>query len=337
VLTLNPDGSFDYTPNALFFGTDSFTYHANDGTNDSLPATVTITVDEDVAPVAVDDAYTMDQDAVLNIAAPGVLANDTDANGDPLTAALVTTTTNGSLTLNADGSFTYTPSVGFSGTDSFTYQANDGTNDSLAATVTITVNPLVINTPPTAVDDSYSTDEDTVLNVPAAGVLDNDVDDGLIAPLTASLVTATANGTLVLNADGSFSYTPNLDYNGPDSFTYLANDGEFDSIATVDITVNAVNDPPVAVDDSATVTKGNGNSVTIPVLANDSDVDGTLDPATVTVASPPSGATTTVNADGTITLTLTTGNSVARIFTYTVADDQGATSNLATVTVTVTK
>ncbi len=195
-------------------------------------------------PVAVDDAYTTDEDTPLTVAAPGVLGNDTDTDGDPLTAVLDSTTSNGTLALNADGSFTYTPNADFSGTDSFTYFANDGTSNSNLATVNITVN--LVNDPPVANDDAYTTDEDTPLTVAAPGVLGNDTDtDG--DPLTAVLDSTTSNGTLALNADGSFTYTPNADFSGTDSFTYFANDGTSNSnLATVTITVNPVNDPPVA-------------------------------------------------------------------------------------------
>jgi hypothetical protein len=294
----------------------------------------------DTPPVANDDAYSTKQDTPLAVVAPGVLDNDTDINGDALTASIVTLPSIGAVSLISDGSFTYTPNVGLFGIDSFTYVANDGANDSLPATVTITVNEVVTNTPPVAIDDAYSTDEDTTLLVPAPGVLDNDT-DGEADPLTASIVALPTNGALTLdtvNADGSFSYTPNLGYSGADTFTYVANDGEFDSnIATVNITVNAVNDPPMANDDIASVQKGNGNSVTIDVAANDTDADGTLDLTSVIVESLPSGATVTNNLDGTVTLTLTSGNSVVRLFTYTIKDDLGAISNLATVTVAVTK
>ena len=96
-------------------------------------------------PVANDDSYSTDQDIPLLVAAPVVLANDTDANNDPLTAALLDDVTSGALTLNADGSFSYTPQVSFNGEDSFTYEANDRTTTSTPATVTITVNaPLVL-------------------------------------------------------------------------------------------------------------------------------------------------------------------------------------------------
>ncbi len=193
-------------------------------------------------PVAVDDpGYAMFEDATLNIAAPGVLGNDTDVEGDPLTAVLDTNPANGTLTLNADGSFTYTPNADFNGADSFTYRANDGLADSNVATVTITVN--AVNDAPVAVDDAYTTDEDTTLNVAAPGVLGNDSDvdgDGL----TAVLDTNPANGTLTLNADGSFSYVPTPGFSGSDWFTYRADDGAAQSTpATVSITVNPAPPP----------------------------------------------------------------------------------------------
>ena len=246
-LTFNADGSFDYTPDADFSGSDSFRYTANDGLLDSNEATVTITVNaQPDAPVANDDAYNTNEDTPLSVAAPGVLTNDTDADGDPLTASLVVASgpTDGTLTLNADGSFTYTPNADFNGADSFRYTASDGLLASNEATVTITVN--AVNDAPVAADDAYAVDEDNVLNVAAPGVLANDSDPES-DPLTSAIVVASgpANGTLTFNADGSFTYTPDADFSGSDSFRYTANDGLLDSNeATVTITVNAVNDAP---------------------------------------------------------------------------------------------
>src|SRR6266850_2266164 len=203
-LTLNANGSFTYTPNANFNGTDSFTYQANDGTADSNVATVTLTVTAvNDAPTATADGYSVNEDGVLIVAAVGVLANDADIDGDPLTAVLVSGPANGSLTLNANGSFTYTPNASFNGTDSFTYQANDGSADSNVVTMTLTV--TAVNDAPVASADSYPTSEDTPLTVAAAGVLSNDTDiDG--DPLTAVLVSGPANGSLTLNANGSFNW-----------------------------------------------------------------------------------------------------------------------------------
>ena len=238
-LSLNSDGSFTYTPALNYNGPDSFTYKANDGLADSpTNATVSITVTPVNDPpgtsggIVADDAYTTPEDTTLTVVAPGVLANDTDIDGDPITAILVDSPAHGTLSLNSDGSFTYTPALNYNGPDSFTYKANDGLADSPTnATVSITVTP--VNDPPgtsggIVADDAYTTPEDTTLTVIAPGVLANDTDiDG--DPITAILVDSPAHGTLSLNSDGSFTYTPALNYNGPDSFTYKANDGLADS------------------------------------------------------------------------------------------------------------
>ena len=138
-LTLNSDGSFSYTPNTGFDGVDSFTYHASDGTTGSNIAMVTITIINS-APAATDDNYSTNKNVPLNVATPGVLANDADPDADSLSAVLDSTTTNGTLTLNSDGSFTYTPNADYVGNDTFTYHVNDGTAGSNTATVNITVN-----------------------------------------------------------------------------------------------------------------------------------------------------------------------------------------------------
>src|SRR6266508_2532639 len=188
------------------------------------------------APVAVNDSYTTNEDTALGVAALGILGNDTDVDGDALTASVVSTPANGTVTLNTlDGSFTYTPDANFNGTDSFTYQANDGTADSNVATVTLTVTP--VNDAPVALDESYTIIEDTTFVVAAAAILANDTDvDG--GALTVSLVSGPANGTVTLNPDGEFTYTPAANFNGTDSFTYKLNDGQADSnVATVTLTV----------------------------------------------------------------------------------------------------
>jgi len=214
-------------------------YHQNPPGSESGDAQATVTIDViNTPPVAVDDAYSVNEDNTLYVAAPGVLANDSDADNDPLTAILVSDPSNGTLTLNANGSFTYTPDANYNGLDSFTYLANDSVFDSNYATVNITVNPD--DDAPVAVDDAYSVNEDNTLYVAAPGVLAND-SDADNDPLTAVLVSGPSNGTLTLNANGSFTYTPDANYNGLDSFTYLANDSVFDSnYATVNITVNPV-------------------------------------------------------------------------------------------------
>jgi VCBS repeat-containing protein len=253
-LTLRADGSYAYDPRGAFdslrdgeMAADTFTYSVSDGTGavDQGMVTVIVTGVND-APVAAADAYATNEDVPLTVpAAQGVLANDSDVDGDALTAALVSGPAHGTLTLSSTGSLTYTPAADFNGTDSFTYKANDGTADSNVATVTVTVRP--VNDAPVARPDAYATDEDTPLTMAAPGVLANDTDvDG--DALQAVLVAGPSHGTLALNADGSFTYTPSANANGSDSFTYKVNDGTLDSnVALVTITVNAVQDPPVAV------------------------------------------------------------------------------------------
>ncbi|MDO8363666.1 MAG: Ig-like domain-containing protein [Actinomycetota bacterium] len=238
-LALSADGSFTYTPTGNYNGPDSFTYTANDGTDDSNTATVNITVGAaNDAPVAVDDAYNATEDTPLVVnAANGVLDNDTDVDLDSLTANTpqVTGPSHGTLALNADGSFTYTPAANYHGPDAFTYTADDGTADSNTATANITV--ASVNDAPTAVGDANVTLQNAPLVSPAPGVLANDTDpDG--DPLTAVLITPPSHGSVALAADGSYVYTPNAGYSGPDSFTYAASDGIVQSgTVTVNLTV----------------------------------------------------------------------------------------------------
>ena len=170
-----------------------------------------------------------------------MLANDTSGSGGPLTAATVSGPTHGTLTLNADGSFTYTPAAGYNGPDTFRYRASDGAG-SAQANVAIDVRPpQPVVTPPTANPDSYSTGQDTPLTVTAAtGVLANDTG----STLTAAVVTNPTHGTLALNADGSFLYTPTAGYNGPDAFTYAASNGAGSAQATATLTVQPPPVPP---------------------------------------------------------------------------------------------
>src|SRR5438034_565558 len=166
------------------------------------------------------------------------------------------------------------PALNFNGIDSFTYKASDGQAQSGIATVTITVTP-VNDAPVAANDDNYTTPEDTQLTVIAPGVLANDSEIGR-ASCRASLVDGPTHGTLTMNSYGCIVYMPALNFNGIDSFTYKASDGQAQSgVATVTITVTPVNDAPVAAnDDNYTTPEDTQLTVIAPgVLANDSDVD----------------------------------------------------------------
>ena len=215
-LELNALGDFTYTPHANFHGVDAFTYRANDGQVDSNLATVTLVVAPvNDAPVAADDNFVLDEDTPL--VAAGLLANDGDIDGDSLSVVVVDLPTHGTLAWSGDGSFTYAPNANFNGVDSFTYRASDGLLESDLATVTLVVTP--VNDAPVAADDNFALDEDTSLV--AAGLLANDGDvEG--DPLSVVVVDLPTHGTLAWSGDGSFTYTPDANFNGVDSFTYRA-------------------------------------------------------------------------------------------------------------------
>ena len=217
-----------FTNNALIVSSED---DANMGDNRSSVKTTVL----NRPPVANPDTYSVNEDTTLNIAAPGVLANDSDPDGNTITASLVNTTTNGTLMLNANGSFTYTPQTNFNGVDHFTYRATDGTDFSGTVSVTITVN--AVNDAPVARNDNYSVQSDATLNVGVPGVLTND-SDVENDPLSAVLASNPTHGTVTLNSDGSFVYVPATNFSGSDTFTYRASDGAATSgVATVTITV----------------------------------------------------------------------------------------------------
>jgi hypothetical protein len=320
---LNPDGTALYTPAAEFSGTDSFTYTLQDyeGGTDTATVTITVSVVND-APVAVDDTATVDEDNSVTIA---VLANDTDAEGNTLTVTSVSSGFHGLTVLNPDGTVTYTPLANTFGDDTFTYTISDG-NSTDTGTVTVDVTP--INDPPVAVDDLKTTNEDSIS---VAEVLANDSDPEF-QTLTIVSLTQPANGTATLKPNGTIEYQGNLNYNGPDSYTYTIQDSAgATATATVSYTVLPINDAPVGNDDTATVLED--GSVIVNVLANDTDVDaGTL---RVFSYAPGAHGTVTKNADETLTYTPAPGFSGTDSFPYQV-EDAGNLRDGAIVTVTVT-
>ncbi|MEM1003730.1 MAG: tandem-95 repeat protein [Pseudomonadota bacterium] len=226
------------------------------------------------APVAADDALSTTRNTVLVIdVAADLLANDSDADGDPLEVTGFSPPVNGSLLDNGDGTWSYTPDPGHVGGDSFTYTLSDGQGGASVGTVSLTVTDPD-NVAPVAAGDGYVVDEDTVLGVAGPGVLGND-SDANGDPLSATLVSGPASGTLVFGPDGGFSYTPEPDFAGEDSFTYRIEDGRGGSdTATATITVNGINDAPEASDAAFEVSPAApAGSVLGTVPATDADGD----------------------------------------------------------------
>ena len=326
-VTVNPDGTITYTPDSGYTGSDSFTYTVSDGNGGTATATVTITVSPmppaNSNPQADNDAQGTDEDTPVVIA---VLLNDSDPEGDHLDVAATSDPAHGSVTVNADGTVTYTPDAEYSGPDSFTYTVSDGNGGTDTATVSVTVRP--VNDAPTAVDDRASTDEDEAVTVP---VLGNDSDPEE-SPLTVTGTGDAAHGTVRLNPEGTITYTPNAGYSGTDSFEYTISDGDGGSdTGAVTVTVGQVNDAPSAGDDTASTPQG--TAVDVAVRGNDTDADG--DSLTVTAVAQPANGTVTVNSDGTVTYTPNSGYNGPDSFEYTVSDGNGGTDT-ATVRVTVT-
>jgi CSLREA domain-containing protein len=279
-LTLNSNGSFTYTPNSNYSGSDIFTYTARSVNGDSAPATVTLTVNpvNDAPAVGTNAGLTVAEGASGTIGQAQLHTTDVDNVPADLIYTLKIAPAHGTLKNNGaaiavDGTFTqddinadqiaYVHDGSETTSDSFTFDVSDGALSVTGTQFTITVNP--VNDAPVAVNDAYSTDEDTPLTVDTAhGVLANDTDsDSPHNVLTATIAAGPAHGSLTLNSDGSFTYTPTADYNGSDSFTYKANDGALDSnVATVTLTVNPVNDAP-AIGTNAGLTMAEGTSGTI--------------------------------------------------------------------------
>ncbi|NQT69847.1 MAG: tandem-95 repeat protein [Desulfobacteraceae bacterium] len=226
-----------YTPNADYYGSDSFTFKANDGKDDSGPTTVSITVHPvNDPPVAVDDTVTTDED--LTVTTGDVLSNDTDVDGDTLTVSSFTQPANGTVVNNGNGSFSYTPNSNFNGTDSFSYTLNDGKGGTDTAIIVITIK--AVNDAPIANDQSITLNEDDSLAITLTG---SDIDgDSLIY----QIIGVPSHGMLSGTAP-NLTYNPAENYNGSDSFTFKVNDGSADSDpATMTIAVSPVNDAPMA-------------------------------------------------------------------------------------------
>lgn len=276
-----------YSPDPHYFGSDSFTFKANDSALDSNVSTVSITVTEiNNDPSAVNDNKETAEDSSLNFAAGDLTGNDSagpNEGAQTLTvdSVISTVNTHGSINLSA-GQITYTPDTNYNGPASFDYHmCDDGTTngapDPKCATGTVNVTVNAVNDPPVAGVESYSTNSNVTLNVPAPGVLSNDTDIDSGA-LSAVLVSDVSNGTLTLNPNGSFSYSPNLDFEGSDSFTYHAYDGAaYSNVVTVTITVNDTVAPVLTSSvDISLITTTNSNLINVGLAASATDNSGDL-------------------------------------------------------------
>jgi hypothetical protein len=317
----SPDGSFDYYPDEDYVGQDSFTYQAFDGELYSNVTTAFIGV-VNSAPIGIHDVFEIHHDTVLPFdyfeSFVSVLANDLDNEQDPLSARLVSGPMHGDLEFDvgADGNFVYTPDPSYVGYDSFMYIVNDGVRDATSPTPVFI---RIMNDLPTANGDGFSVVHDQELRIGGGGVLFNDTDnddDDLTAALLPGI--EPVHGNLVLNADGSFVYTPEAGFVGQDSFAYVASDG-LTTTPPVPVMIEVTNTVPTGQADSLGVNAGSPIAgIESVLLRNDEDPDG--DAFTLSsIAEEPLHGTMT-QASGVWTYTPNTGYVGVDSFSYVLSD-----------------
>lgn len=307
---ITADSTILYTSNLNFFGDDTFEYVVTDqnGGRDTATVTVTVTPVNDPPQASADEARTNVNAAVTL----DVMSNDSDPENDPITISDVWAAANGSVVNNSGDDVTYTPTTDFHGQDTFSYVISDDNGLLDTALVTVMVNDL-----PIAVEDQGSVNEDSVLVI---NLLLNDSDPNNDT-LTVFSITDALHGTVQNNNDSTITYSPGLNYFGLDSLQYVVTDGYggYDT-AKVVLTINAVNDAPIALDDS--VRTPLDSAVTILVLENDSDIEN--DPLTVTGVADPINGQSSINDGLSVTYTPNPGYSGEDTFIYIISDGDKA-------------
>ena len=324
------DNTLLYTPAADFVGTETFTYTMRDAAGATSTATVTVTVQNiNDAPVAVNDTGTVAEDAAATDF--DVVANDTDIDGDTLSLSAVGTPSDGGTAVISGGQLRYTPAANFNGTETIAYTVADGNTGTDTGTLTITV--TAVNDDPVAIDDTATVDEDSGATLIAVLANDTDVDTG--DTLSLDSVTTPDNGGSAVIAGDQVQYTPAADFVGTETFGYTISDAAGrPASATVTVTVNNVNDAPVAADDAFTVDEDSSSNA-LDVLANDADIDAGDAVQITAVGTPSAGGAVTITGGGTgLSYTPAADFAGTETVSYTIADNAGLTDT-ATVTLTV--
>jgi hypothetical protein len=342
-LSLGADGTFNYTPNPTFSGSDTFSFQAVDQNGQASPTAVaTILVTPDV-PATVTSPYPLAsplnvlENTPITVALPGVLANVVNTTGNTQSAIVLSGPTNGALSLDGSGNFSYVPNTNFFGTDHFTFAVTDGVVTSAPATANIVVQETFI--PATAVADSYSVQQNATLNVAVSGVLLNDSNPNGNTSLAVTAVNGPLFGALTLNStNGSFTYAPNPNFSGTDSFTYKLADST-NSIAsptssTATVTINVIPVPPVVMASTFTMQEDDLLLVAQPgVLLGASDPNNL--PLTAVLVSSTQNGTLVLDPGGGFSYMPHFAFVGVDSFTFE-ASNGALKSNLGTVTINVT-
>jgi hypothetical protein len=331
-VTIHANGTMTYAPAANYYGPDEFNYSISDGKGGADTASVQVMVHAvQDAPQANDDAAVTAEDNSISIA---VLSNDLDVDGDSLSVSVVGNASHGTATLNSN-SITYTPNPNYFGADSFTYAISDGKGGTSSAVVNVVITP--VNDAPDAVNDSATTNEDYAVTI---NVLNNDSDlDG--NTLVISSASDPAKGSTAVNANGTITYTPDLNASGPDTFVYTISDGQGGS-DTASVTMQIVkNLAPVIT--SAISSNGDfdtpSNNGDVRIDGSFTDPDASLDTHIVTVDWGDGTAAGPVNVNQ-LNDTFSGLHHYASAGSYaasvTVRDNQGNSSTTSTVAAVVT-
>ncbi|WP_231105489.1 Ig-like domain-containing protein [Pseudoalteromonas luteoviolacea] len=341
-LTLNVDGSFTYQHDGSENHTDQFTYRVKDASNavsDTYTVSITVTPVAD-SPTAVNDVLTVTEDNSGNI---NLLANDSDPEQDIVasSATVITAPTKGTVSI-LNGVATYSPNNNENGSDSFTYSVKDAQqNTSNTATVSVTITAQ--NDLPVAKELVINTSEDTHSDPLQVRAQTTDIEDGMPTGDLAIASQPTKGAVVIDQQRGTFTYQPNANQTGTDSFTYTVADstGGISAPMTVTVNIGAINDQPVALGDS--VTTDEDVSTTLSILSNDSDVeDQGFNGANITLEDQGNGAgnyakaMVTIQADGQLNIAPVADQNGVFTFNYTLTDSEGLMSDPATVSVTLT-
>ena len=335
---VNSDGTYTYTPNKDYNGEDSFVVVVSDGNGGTAESTVTITITPvNDAPVTNNYSHTIKEDTSVDGKVVG-----TDIDGDTLTYSISgSQPNNGKVVVNSDGNYTYTPNINYVGTDEFKVLVDDGKGGKAISTVSIivteandapTIDETSANFDPITGNYKHTIPEDTQVS---GAVKAEDVDGD---KLTYTLESDASNGTVSVSSNGSYTYTPDKNFNGNDSFTILVSDGNGGTvIATVEIKVTPVNDNPEVV--NLAPTTGAYEHITpedTPILGQVIAEDPDGDDLTFKLENSPSNGKALVNPDGTYSYAPNKRFFGKDSFTVLVSDGKGGTA-IATVNITVTE
>ncbi|MDT0602496.1 Ig-like domain-containing protein [Thalassotalea castellviae] len=336
-LTLFSDGSFVYTPASNFNGDDSFTYSISDGQGGFDQASVSLVINAiNDLPNAVDDTLSVFENSAIE--GINVLLNDSDVDNDTLTLATtpVSDVANGTLNLNSNGDISYSPRPTFNGADSFIYEVNDGQGGTAKAGVNINI--ISTNVAPIASNDSFEMDENAILSGSSVLLNDKDEDNDKLT-VTTTPVNNVSNGILSLKEDGTFVYTPSLNFDGTDSFVYEVKDPEgATSQATVSINVLNSIVSPIAFDDSYTIITvlGIGDKLKGNVLDNDFEPEGgDLKVTETPITNVKYGELSKLDKNGSFEYTPNFGFLGTDSFVYEIYDDENPSAGKSTATVTI--